>query len=82
MDCPQHGSRGKTTGPIVACDNAIEHYDRQLENLAEAERRLLTKLMKNRQHQETLREARFGWRKARDTLAREQRMNKGDNTNG
>lgn len=72
-DCPQHG-RPKTTGPIVACDNAIEHYDRELEHLAEAERRLLDRLMKNRQQQEELRRARLGWRNARDTLAAAQRQ--------
>jgi hypothetical protein len=57
-----------TTGPIVACDNAIEHYTTELERVTETKRSLERKLDEANAQQSLFDDMREQWRAARQVL--------------
>lgn len=57
-----------TTGPIVACDNAIEHYTKHLELAAETRRELERKLVAVNDSMVKLDDMREQWRAAKQAL--------------
>jgi hypothetical protein len=60
-----------TNGPIVACNNAIEHYTRVLEQQAETTDQLRRKLATSLDAERILDGQLTRWNKARDVLERE-----------